>query len=92
MKLPQDAYLVFYTDDIAAIIITRDVVHVHRELDEVMRKVISWMRKTDIVLLSRQTIPIQLVMKVGTDSIVTNKAVKYLGLYLDCKLSYWEQI
>lgn len=48
--------------------------------------------KTEDVLLTRQGIPTETEMMVGTDAIATNNAVKYLGVRFDCKPTFWEQI
>lgn len=48
--------------------------------------------KTEIVLLTRRQIPTIVVVRVGDETIATKEAVKYLGLRLDTKLSFWNQI
>lgn len=101
MEMPDDTFLVGYADDIAAVIIARNAQEAQRRLNQVMIRTSSWLdthglslakEKTEIVLLTRRRIPTIVEMRVGEETVLTKKAVKYLGLHIDTKLTYWEQI
>lgn len=101
MEMPEDTFLVGYADDIAAVITARDTEDAQRRLNQVMRRVCTWVgdhglslatEKTEIVLLTRRRIPTNIQVNVGEEPILAKRAVKYLGVRLDTKLSYWEQI
>ena len=68
-------------------------------LNQFMRRVRIWMEehglslateKTEMVLLTRRRIPTITQFVVGEKAIISKPAVKYLGVHLDTKLSYWE--
>ena len=48
--------------------------------------------KTEIVLLMKKQINTQCLMKVEDAMVQTKKAIKYLGVMLDIKLTFGEQI
>jgi hypothetical protein len=101
MKMPDDTFLVGYADDIAAVITARDTGDIQRKLNQVMRRIGSWLNnhglslateKTELVLLTRRQICTEVPFQVETKQIHSKSAVKYLGVRLDTKLSFWEQI
>lgn len=101
MEMPEGAFLIGYADDIAVVIVARDTDGARRRLNQVMRRVFSWLEehglslaaeKTEIVLLTRRRIPTEVQMMVGPETITTKKVVKYLGVKLDTKLTFWEHI
>jgi len=101
LDLPEDCFLVGYADDIAAVIVARNVQRAQYELNETMRLVSNWMEdhslslaieKTEIVVLTGRRIPTLIDFHVNTESIHSKSAVKYLGVRLDTKLSFREQI
>ena len=66
MEMPENTFLVGYADDIAAVIIARDVELAQMRLRQVMRRVSSWMTdhglklaadKTEIVLITKRHLP-----------------------------------
>lgn len=102
-ELPIGASLVGYADDVAAIISARKVEKAEAIANEVLGKVKKWMgahglklaeEKTEVVILSRKTsirtrgIPINL----GSITVTTKEFVKYLGIAIDVKLRYKQQI
>lgn len=101
MELPEDTFLIGYADDIAAVVLARNMDGAQMRLNQVMRQVTSWLeehglvlatKKSEIVLLTAKRYPTILPMQVGTQMIETKKAIKYLGLMIDTKLTFWEQI
>lgn len=101
MEMPEDTHLVGYADDIAAVISARDMDDARRKLNQVMIRTQTWLEdhglelarnKTEVILMTKAHMPLEISMQFGDMSLVTQKAVKYLGLRLDCRLTYWAQI
>ncbi len=42
--------------------------------------------------MTRGHMPLEVSMQIDDTSLVTQKVVKYLGIQLDCRLTYWAQI
>uniref|UniRef100_T1H9W9 Reverse transcriptase domain-containing protein n=1 Tax=Rhodnius prolixus TaxID=13249 RepID=T1H9W9_RHOPR len=86
--MPLDSFLVGYADDIAAIIVARDVEDAQLRLNQVMRRTQSWMEdhelelateKTDVLMITRRHIPTNVRVQVGALAVETKSNVKYLG-------------
>ena len=101
MEMPEGAFLVGYADDIAAIIEARDLEIAQMKLNQVMRRIFGWLEdhhldlavhKTEILIMTMKRIETVIPMQVGTVAIETKRAVKHLGVKLDTKLTFWEQI
>lgn len=96
MTVPEGTFLVGYVDDT-----TRGTGEAQLLLDQVMRRVPSWMedhglslaaQKTEIVLLTKRCINTLRSFTVGDATVQTKSAVKYLGVMFDSKLNYEEHI
>lgn len=101
LEMPRNAFLIAYADDIAVVIVERDPELAQMTLNQVMRRVNDWMTqhglslalsKTELVLLTGQRIPTIIPMTVGTERTMTKGKVKYLGVTLDTKLTFWPHI
>lgn len=101
MEMPDDVYLVGYADDLAAIVVARDVEDAQRRLNQAMRRVAAWMEdhglqlateKTEIAFLTERRIPLQITMRVGTEEVTTSATVKYLGVYLNSRMTFWDHL
>lgn len=101
IEMPEDTFLVGYADDIAAVIKARSTDGAQRKLRQVMIRTKNWldshglqlaMHKTELLLLTRRHIPIEIDMHVGDLIIPTKTSTKYLGIRLDPKLTYSKQI
>lgn len=101
MEMPDDVFMVGYADDIAAVISTRNTEEAQRKVNQVMRRCNSWLHKhgltlatekTELLLLTRRQINTEVMFRVNNQDICTKTEVKYLGIYLDTKMSFWEQI
>ncbi|XP_035737497.1 uncharacterized protein LOC118448399 [Vespa mandarinia] len=101
MAVPDGTFLVGYEDDLAVVITARATKGVQLLLNQVMRRVTSWMedhglslaaQKTEIVLIRRKRINNLRSFIVGDAAVQTKPAVKYLGVMLDNKLNYGEHI
>lgn len=101
IDMPDDCYLVGYADDIAAVISARDTDMARRKLTQVMIRTQTWLdshglslaaEKTELILLTRKHITLEVDMQVHSETIRTTKVLKYLGIRIDNKLTYWAQI
>lgn len=101
LEMPRDVFLVGYADDVAAVIVSRNLDLAQLSLNQVMRRVNEWMEqhglslamaKTEIVLLTKRRIPTIVPMSVGPKSVQTKPSAKYLGVTIDTKLTFWEHI
>ena len=87
----EGAFLVGYADDIAVVIVARDADLAQLLLNQVMRRVYSWLEdrglelataKTEIVLLTKRHINTLCPFQVGDGMVQARNAVKYLGVRL----------
>lgn len=101
VEMPDDCYLVGYADDIAAVITGRNTDMARRRLTQVMLRTQAWLdshglslaaEKTELILLTRKHIPLEVNMQVHSETIKTTRTLKYLGIRMDNKLTYWAQI
>uniref|UniRef100_A0A0A9Z5Y1 Reverse transcriptase domain-containing protein n=1 Tax=Lygus hesperus TaxID=30085 RepID=A0A0A9Z5Y1_LYGHE len=101
IEMPEGVFLVGYADDIVAVIRARTLELLQLKLNQTMRRVIRWMesrslslatQKTEIVLLTRKRIDRVIPMRVDEHTIMTSNAIRYLGVMLDGKLSFWTHI
>jgi len=101
MRMPEDSHLVAFADDVAAVIVARDTTKAQRKLNAVMTQVQTWLRdhglklaaeKTELLLLTRSHIPLEVPLQVCGHAKSTQRSAKYLGLQLDSRLNYWAQI
>lgn len=101
IEMPADTFLVGYADDIAAVIKARNTIEAQGRLRQVMIRTKAWLsdhglelatQKTELLLLTRRHIPTEIEMRIGDEIMVTQNAVKYLGIRLDPKLTYGAQI
>ncbi|XP_035742248.1 uncharacterized protein LOC118450545 [Vespa mandarinia] len=101
LELPESTFLVGYADDFAVVITARDTEGAQLLLNQVMRRVTSWMedhglslaaQKTQIVILTRKRINTLRRFPEGQAAVQTKMADKYLGFMLDNKLNYGEHI
>lgn len=99
--MPDETFLLGFADDLGAGIIARTLEEAQIKLNQVMRRITHWMNahglelaeaKTEIVILTKKRIPTILRMEVGSEIIETKPAAKYLGIMLDNKLNFWQQI
>jgi len=100
-EMPSDTYLVGYADDIAAIITARHAEDAQRKLNQVMLRTKTWLdshglklatEKTELLIITRKHIPVEVDMRVLSETIKTSKGLKYLGLRLDSKLTFNTQL
>ena len=101
LEMPEDTFLVGYADDLAAVMTARNVEQAQWKLNQVMRRIHSWLdahglnlatEKAELILFTSRRIPLELPMQINTETFTTKQSVKYLGLHIDNRLNYWAQI
>lgn len=101
LEMPEDTFLVGYADDIAAVIQARTTEDAQRKLRQVMIRTKTWLdshglqlatHKTELLLLTRRQIPIEIDFRIDDVGLRSQKTINYLGVRLDPKLTYWNQI
>lgn len=100
-QMPEESLLVGYADDVAVLIAARDLELAQLKLNQVMRVVNSWMEdhglslalnKTEVVILTKKRINTIVPIRVGDEQLETKGTAKYLGITIDSKLNFGEQI
>ncbi|KAJ8980479.1 hypothetical protein NQ317_013232 [Molorchus minor] len=101
MEVPRNTFLVGYADDIATVVVARDIEEAQNGLNQVMRRAGAWLEdhglslareKTELLLLTKQRIPAAIPFQVEDEEMEVKAVVKYLGVRLDTKLTFWAQI
>lgn len=101
IDMPEDSYLVGYADDIAAVITAKNTEEAQRKLNQVMIRTQAWMfdhgltlaaNKTELLILTKRHIPTEIPVYTVGGTLQSSKTIKYLGIHLDSKLTYWAQI
>lgn len=99
--MPDEMLLVRYADNVAALIAARTVKLAQFKLNNVMPMVNAKMEdyglsltlsKTQTVVLSKKRIQIIVPLRLGNETIESKPATKYLGIMVDTKLNFWEQV
>lgn len=101
IDMPEKTFLVAYADDLAAVTQARNVEEAQIKINQIMRRVITWMderglalatEKTEILMLTRRRIPLEIQFRVADATVTSKKAAKYLGITLDSKVSFRDHI
>lgn len=101
IEMPTGTFLVGYADDVAAVITARNTEEAERRLRQVMIRTTTWLnthglqlaiQKTEVLLLTKKQIPLEIGMRIDDETITTKTSVKYLGIRLDSKLTFSSQI
>ncbi|CAK9823296.1 Retrovirus-related Pol polyprotein from type-1 retrotransposable element R1 (Fragment) [Anthophora retusa] len=87
-QVPNEAFLVCYADDIAAVFVTCNTERAQYDLNQIMRRVEKWMdgaglrlatEKTEIIVLSRRRIPTEISFKVRIHNILAKSLLSTWG-------------
>lgn len=101
IEMPENTYLIGYADDLAAVITAKTTEEARRKLNQTMMRVLSWLEnhglrlaaeKTEVILLTKQHIPLEIEFQTTEITLTTSTVVKYLGVRIDSRLSFWAQI
>lgn len=101
IELPWGVIIVGYADDIAIVIIARNIEQAQLVLSIVIGRIWDWLRehgldlaipKSELLLLTRRRIDTIVPMSLGEFEITTKDAIRHLGIILDTKLTYSQHI
>lgn len=101
IRMPENAESIAYADDAAVVITARTQEAAQDTLNQVMRDVSIWMNnhglqlalaKTEVIVLTRQRIDTRFMVNIGTETVSCKGEVKYLGVSLDTKMTFWPHI
>jgi len=97
LPMPANVHVTGFADDVAITIVTKTTVEVEDMAKTAVRKVESWLslaglqlaaHKTEAVLISSRQLVETAKLTVGGVDIVSQRAIKYLGVMIDTRLSY----
>ena len=101
LDMPEDTKLIGYADDIALVIVGRNAEMAQTALNIAMRRIRGWMndhslsladQKTEIVVLTRKKIETIIPFNINHTEITSSRSIKYLGVTIDTKLTFWDHI
>jgi len=99
LPLPSSTNIVSFADDVALVVVAKEVAAVEAAANCAFRAVEEWLsvaglelasHKTEAVLISSRKAVESAHIQVGGTSIVSQSAIRYLGVMLDTRLSYRE--
>lgn len=99
--LPPEADIIGFADDIAIVVIAKNLKELEAIANDAVSIVNEWLgsvglelaeQKTEVLLISGRRKAEAITIRVGEHDIRSQKAVKYLGVMLDNKLSFKEHI
>lgn len=101
LQIPDGATIVGFADDIAIVVVAKEVRQVELTSNAAIHIVQDWLstaglvlaeHKTEAVLVSSRKIRESMTVTVGTHNITSQKAIRYLGVIIDDRLSFGEHI
>lgn len=101
MEQPEGATLIGFADDIAAVIVAKGEENLMTTANRVLLRVMNWMEemgltlapeKTEAVLLTTRRNVSPISFRLQHVNISLSSAIKYLGIWLDTKLTFAEQV
>ncbi|XP_060530457.1 uncharacterized protein LOC132704464 [Cylas formicarius] len=94
-------HLVAYADDVVIVIVARDGRWAQLRLNRALGQITDWLRgrglnlaiqKTELTYLTRKHIDRNVQITVGGTQMATRGEIRYLGVYLDTRLTFWSHI
>jgi len=101
LPMPANVQVTGFADDVAITIVAKTTAEVEDMANTAVRKVESWLslaglqlaaHKTEAVLISSQQLVETAKLTVGGVDIVSQRAIKYLGVMIGTRLSYKEHL
>ncbi|KAH8247932.1 hypothetical protein KR032_004023, partial [Drosophila birchii] len=95
--MPASTNLVGFADDVAIVVVAKDLAAAEARADAAIQAVESWLavaglelaaHKTEAVLISSR----KASERVGGTTIRSQRAIKYLGVFIDTRLSFKEHL
>ncbi|KAH8350309.1 hypothetical protein KR084_011676, partial [Drosophila pseudotakahashii] len=99
LPMPANVHVTGFADDVAITIVAKTTAEVEYMANTAVRKVESWLslaglqlaaHKTEAVLISSRQLVETAKLTVGGVDVVSQRAVKYLGVMIDTRLSFKE--
>lgn len=101
LEQPEGVTLVGYADDVAMVILGRNMEEIQLKTDIAMMDIKEWLQtnklelaveKTEIILATLKRRPLQDTLKILGEEIKPKEAIKYLGVWIDRKLCFTTHI
>lgn len=101
LKLPERAKIIGFADDIALVCVAKQLEEAEIVTNSCIRIVRSWLtsvgltladHKTEAVLISSRTAKETIKLDTGSCYIETKPCLKYLGVMIDCRLSFKDHL
>lgn len=101
LKFPQRVKIVGFADDIALVCVAKELSEAETIANASVRTVRSWLssvglkladHKTEAVLISSRKSKETIKLNIGSCNIETKPFLKYLGVIIDCRLSFIEHL
>lgn len=101
LELPKDATLVGYADDIALVVVGKQIVDVELTCNDAVTRIQRWLnnaklelaaQKTEVVLLSSRRRKEHMTVNVGGHDIKSKPAIRYLGVIIDTRITFKDHL
>jgi hypothetical protein len=101
LQLPGDTSIIGFADDVAVVVVAKQVHEVEEKCGAAVSIIKDWLsraglqladQKTEAVLMSSRKIPETIQLNMGSTIVQSARAIKYLGVYLDDRLSFKEHL
>ncbi|GBP05038.1 Retrovirus-related Pol polyprotein from type-1 retrotransposable element R1 [Eumeta japonica] len=101
LNLPRCVKLVAYADDVAAVIVAKHLDEIQHLFDITFKQINQWMdsvnlqlakQKTEAVLITSRKKIETITLKVGDQEITSQPHIRYLGVKLDARLNFKQQV
>lgn len=101
LTLPRSVKLVAYADDVAVVIVAKHLDQINHMFGITFEKVNRWMdsmnlqlakQKTEAVLITSRKVIETIKLKVGEQEITSQPYIRYLGVMLDARLNFKQQV
>lgn len=97
LQLPDSATIIGYADDIALVVVDKRLDNLEAKCNDAAARVQRWLnnaglelasQKTEVVLISARRQKQQMKLHIGGHDIMSQEAIKYLGVMIDSRLSF----
>ena len=97
LMLPPGAELIAFADDVAVVIVGKELVDLENIFHDTMLAIHKWMaemglslagQKTEAVLITGRKQREKITLRVGTHNILSQRSIRYLGILVDERLRF----
>jgi len=97
LAIPSEARIVGFADDIAIVVVAKHKEEIVEICNRTVRLIQRWLssaglqlaeHKTEAVLITGRKIIENITLEIGVQQIVSQPYIRYLGVMIDCRLSY----